>query len=430
MRLALGANNLFDTYPTRIPAQNGYYGSEPFDSDASQIGIDGGFYYPRLAHEFSPGPGRRRKTLLSRRHVIEACGLLGLAALSQTANAAGIAPPARLSLNENPYGPAPGVRRAITAALAQANRYGDETAADRLVARIAALEGIDKSQIVLGGMLEVLGLFLAARAPSGGRFVYSVPGYTALVDAARPLGGEPVGVPLDAGLGNDLDALDRAVGAGTKALYLINPHNPSGTVSDRVAFDAFLARVAQRTLVVVDEAYLEYDDMARSAARLTRDGHDVAVFRTLDKIHGLAGLPIGYLLAPRPLAVALRSAGFGDPHGLGRLQIAAAGAALADQGWVRQVRSRIAAGRERLTAALDQLGLEHSRSVADFVFFRSPLPAEELRRNLLDRGIVVARPFPPLDGWIRISIGNEAEVTHTIAALRGSLRPRDAGQAP
>ena len=362
-------------------------------------------------------------TILSRRRMIEACSLLGLAASTRAAAATGTAPLARLSLNENPFGPAPGVRRVLDAAPGDINRYGDEAAADRLVARIAALEGIDGRQIVMGEMLEVLGLFMAAQAPVGGRFVYSVPGYTAMVDAARPLGGEPVGVPLDAGLANDLDALDHAVRAGAKALYLINPHNPTGTASDRAAFDAFLARVSQRVLVVVDEAYLEYDNMALSAARLTRDGHNVAVFRTLDKIYGLAGLPVGYLLAPRPLAAALQAAGFGDPHELGRLQIAVAGAALADQGWVRQVRNRVVAGRLRLTAELERLGLEHSRSVANFVFFRSPVPAETLRHDLLLRGIIVARPFPPLDQWIRISVGTEEEVTHTISALRDSLTP-------
>ena len=362
-------------------------------------------------------------TDLSRRRALAAGGLLGLAAVPNAAAAApGVPSPVRVSLNENPFGPAPGVRRALEQALPQAGRYGDAGAADRLLDRIAALEGVDRQQIVMGGMLEVLGLFLAAQAPAGGRFVYSVPGYTALVDAARPLGGVPVGVPLDAALNNDLPALERAAAAGAKAVYLINPHNPSGTASDRAAFDGALARLSQRALVVVDEAYLEYADMGLSAARLTRAGHDVAVFRTLDKIYGLAGLPVGYLLAPRPLAAALQAAGFGDPHELGRLQIAAADAALADQGWVREVRTRIVAGRERLTAALDRLGLQHSRSVANFVFFRSPGPADALRQALLQRGIVVARPFPPLDQWVRISVGTETEVSRTLSALQDSLR--------
>lgn len=103
------------------------------------------------------------------------------------------------------------------------------------------------------------------------------------------------------------------------------------------------------------------------------------------------------------------------------MQIAAAGAALADQDWVRHVRARIVAGRERLSTALDQLGLKHTRIVANVVFFRSPTPAAELRLDLLLHGIVAIRLFPPLDQWIRITVGDEAQVTRTISALRDSL---------
>ena len=332
-----------------------------------------------------------------------------------------VAAPIRVSLNENPFGPSPGARRALAAQLGRVDRYGDEFQSEALLTRIAAQEGVAPEQIVVGEILEALGLFLAARPPAGGRFVYSLPGYTALIDAARPLGGSGVGVPLDADLANDLPALSRAMTANTRALYLVNPHNPSGTVNDRAAFDAFLRDAARQALVIVDEAYLEYDDMARSAVRHTRAGLNVAVFRTLDKIHGLAGLPIGYILAPLPLARALRAAGFGDPHGLGRLALAVADAALADTDWVAQVRRRTLAGRVRLTAALDALHLQHSQSHANFVFFRSPVPADRLRHALAQRGILVARAFPPLAEWVRISVGTEPEVGRTIAALHDSL---------
>ncbi len=357
-------------------------------------------------------------TGLSRRSLIAAVPSAGLASAHPGQAAAA---PIRVSLNENPFGPSPGARRALADQLGRVARYGDEVQSDALLARIAAQEGVSPEQIVVGEILEALGLFLAARPPAGGRFVYSLPGFTALIDAARPLGGIGVGVPLDPALCNDLPALSRAITSDTRALYLVNPHNPSGTVNDQAGFDAFLREAAKRTLVIVDEAYLEYDDMARSAVRLTRAGLDVAVFRTLDKIHGLAGLPIGYVLAPLPLARAMRAAGFGDPHGLGRLALAVADAALADNGWVSQVRSRTLAGLARLTEALDALHLQHSRSVANFVFFRSPVPADRLRQALAQRGILVARPFPPLTEWVRISVGTETEVGRTIAALRESL---------
>jgi histidinol-phosphate aminotransferase len=174
----------------------------------------------------------------------------------------------------------------------------------------------------------------------------------------------------------------------------------------------------------VDEAYLEYDELeARSAVRFTRAGANVAVFRTLAKIYGLAGLPIGYTVAPPTLARSLRAVGLGDPHAQGRLALAAASAALADQDWVAQVRRRTLAGRRRLTAALDGLGLRHSASHANFVFFQSPVDAAQLRAKLREAGIETARPFPPLDTWLRIAVGTEAEVTRTINALQAILNP-------
>jgi histidinol-phosphate aminotransferase len=359
----------------------------------------------------------------NRREWVVAAGALGLAAPAAPAIAMatdGMA--ARLSLNENPFGPSPAVIRAITAALGSISRYADQADADRLVGQIAALEQVAPAQIVLGEILEPLGAFLASRPPAGGRFVYSVPGYTALIDAAAPLGGVGVGVPLDGAQGNDLAALARAIQGDTRALYLVNPHNPTGTLDAPARFDAFVLDAAKRTLVIVDEAYLDYDDLpGRSAVRFTRAGANVAVFRTLAKIHGLAGLPFGYVVAPQPLAEVLRVAGIGSVHSQSRLALAAASAALADRNWIADVRRRTLAGRVRLTAALDALGLAHSDSRANFVFFRSPGDAGAVRAGLADAGILVGRAFPPLGGWVRITVGTEAEVTRTIAALQTLL---------
>lgn len=364
--------------------------------------------------------------LINRRAWIVAAGALGVAGPAASALTSGAGAMAvRLSLNENPFGPSPAVLRAITGAFDTINRYADQADADRLVTQIAALEGVAPEQIVLGEILEPLGTFLASRTPAGGRFVYSVPGYTALIDATTALGGIGVGVPLGTAHGNDLPALTRAIQGDTRALYLVSPHNPTGTLDDPAQFDAFVLDAARRTLVIVDEAYLDYDDLAhRSAVRLTRVGANVAVFRTLAKIYGLAGLPFGYVVAPGPLADALRAAGIGSVHAQSRLALVAASAALADQAWIAEVRRRTLVGRARLTAALDTLGLVHSESRANFVFFRSPGDADALRTKLADAGILVGRAFPPLGDWIRVTVGTEAEVTRTLAALHTLLDPQ------
>lgn len=329
--------------------------------------------------------------------------------------------PARLSLNENAFGPSPRVARAITGALPDLARYADQADADRLAARVAAIEGVGPEQLLFGDLLTTLGQHLAARPPAGGRFIYSAPGYTALVDSARPLGAEGIGVPLDNELRDDLPALSQAIDGHTRALFLVRPHNPSGTAHPWDRFSDFLATASKRTLVIVDEAYLDYDGPRANAVALTRAGANVAVFRTFEKIHGLAALPLGYVVAPAPLAKALKADGIGAAHSLSRMALIAADAALDDPTWTGEVRRRTIAGRDRLHAVLDRLGIVRSASRANFIFFRSPIEAARLRARLAQSGILVGRAFPPLGEWVRITVGTEAEVDRTISALQQAL---------
>jgi histidinol-phosphate aminotransferase len=252
----------------------------------------------------------------------------------------------RLSLNENPYGPSPNVARALQLEFGRLSRYADLPLAGQLAEQIAEYEHIPVEQVVLGEILDLLGLFLGSSGGPGGEFLYSTPGYLALVDAAARVGGAGVPVSLNAQYQNDLVALKSKVNAKTRAIYLVNPHNPTGTINDDEAFKSFLRETSRSAVVVVDEAYLEYtsDFDTRSAASLVREGANVVVFRTFDKIHGLAGMPIGYVLAPRSLADALRKQGAGGAEGLGRLNLVAASAALADTAQVVSTREAIANG--------------------------------------------------------------------------------------
>ena len=336
-------------------------------------------------------------------------------------NALGAAPsPIRLSLNENAFGPSPRVAPAIARAATGIERYVDQAEVDALMRQIAALERVAPEQVVIGEVLEALGLYLARARPGGGTIVYSAPGYTALVDAAAPLGGRGVAVPLNARLENDLPALAAAVTSQTLAVSLVNPHNPSGTVNDADAFHRFVARAAARTLVVVDEAYLEYDDLAaRSAIRHVRSGANVLVFRTLAKIYGLAGMSIGYAVAPVALARGLRAAGIGAPHSLSRPALAAAAAALGDQEYVSRIRDFNRMGRERITARLDALRLRHTDSRANFVFFEVLEPARP-RARFDAVGIEIARVFEPLSSWIRVTVGTSAQMSTVLSTL-GSM---------
>jgi histidinol-phosphate aminotransferase len=329
-----------------------------------------------------------------------------------------------LNLNENAYGASPDVRPAIEQELSRLSRYADSKAADDLTEQIAAYERVPPGQVILGEILGALGLYLGSQGGPGGEFLYSTPGYLALVDAAARVGGIGVPVPLNAHYANDLAALNAKITARTRGLYLINPHNPTGTISDDQEFKRFLRESSQRAPVIVDEAYLEFtpDFESRSAASLVRDGANVLVFRTFDKIYGLAGLPIGYTLAPKRLADALRRQGLGDTESLGRLNIAAASAALADRNHVRQVRDTVAVERGKWNALLDALHVKHTDSRANFVFFDTGLPQQRFREALRKRGIEIGRQFPPYTNWARVTIGLPAENSAVRERVRELLR--------
>ncbi len=336
---------------------------------------------------------------------------------------AGPAPrPISLALNENPFGPSPRALAAIQADLAGLHRYtGDEAAA--LAHQIAAFENVAPEQILLGEVLEPLGLHLGLQGGPGAEYVYSVPGYPALVDAAGRVGGVVVPVPLNDNLENDLPALAARVNARTKAVFLVNPHNPSGTVSPAAEFTAFAEAVSKRALVVVDEAYLEFCDdfRGRTAANLTRAGANVIVFRTFSKAHGLAALAFGYAVAPRPLADFLRSRGVGFARDLNRLSIAAASGSLSDPAQIDRVRLLVTDERNAWHNDLNALGLRHTAAAGNFVYFDAGRPADEVAAAFAREGIVIGRVFPPYNTWVRISIGLPEENARARAVARRLL---------
>jgi histidinol-phosphate aminotransferase len=353
---------------------------------------------------------------MTRRDYLTASGLavsglvLSAAARGAEENASSIS--ARLSLNENPFGPSPSALAAMQNQFGQLSRYVDASA-DVLSPAISARENVSSDQIVLGDVLADLGLHLAKNGPNGGEFIYTAPGYTAMVDAVAPAGGVVIGVPFNKDLENDLPAIAAKVTPRTRAIYLVNPHNPTGTVSDAIAFKTFVREMSKRVAVVVDEAYLEFDpDFAqRTVVDLTRAGENVIVFRTFDKIYGLAGLSAGYAVSPKDLAISLKRAGIGLPETLNRLTLAAAAASLRDENYIATVRQQVITERDKWIQLFDARKFQYTQSSGNFVFFETGRPHQQFAAALRERGIDIGRAFPPFDHWARISIGLPEENT-------------------
>jgi histidinol-phosphate aminotransferase len=334
---------------------------------------------------------------------------------------------ARLSLNENPYGPSPAVVAAIQREFSNLCRYtGAEY--DGLIGLIAAREDVPKEQIILGEILEALGTHLSLQGGPGGEFIYSDPGYTVLIDSAVAVGGRAIGVPLNSRLENDLPAITAKVNQRTRAVFLVNPHNPTGIVGDAEQLKNFARAVSRQALVIVDEAYLEFADhfTRRTLADLVRGGENVIVFRTFAKVYGLAGLEIGYGLVPKPIAKTLNAQGLNNPHLFNRLAVVAAAASLQDASYVAGVTRQVAQEREKWFRLLRELNVKFTPSSGNFVFFDTGMPHADFAAALSKDGVEIGRVFPPYDLWARVSIGLPEENAAAHAAVRKLLRKSSA----
>src|SRR5260221_5863771 len=208
----------------------------------------------------------------------------------------------RLDSNENPYGPSPAARQAIIASVGEAPRYADVTI-DTLTKQLAAHEGVADSQIVIGTgsgeLLRMAGL-LAVTALPGAELVAARPTYEELPQFAEKLGLKIHWVAPDADLRHDLPAMRAAVTDLTRLVYVCNPNNPTGTAVTRDALERFIRSVPAHCTVIVDEAYMDLVDRpgVGTVAGLVKDVPNMIVLRTFSKIHGLAGLRVGYSISP------------------------------------------------------------------------------------------------------------------------------------
>jgi histidinol-phosphate aminotransferase len=339
----------------------------------------------------------------------------GAAAAGQGA-APRTAGPILLNYNENPLGPGPKARAAIASSIGEGFRYADDHAL-RLIDQIAAHEGVAPERIALGSGSGELLHMLALGWASRGSVTCAWPTFGQLMSFAEKVGATVRRVPLDAQLRHDAAALDAATPTGTGLVYLCNPNNPTGTVLPGPELRDLCLKLAARTLVVVDEAYMDFvvPGATQSMVDLARGGADVVVLRTFSKVHGLAGLRVGYAIGRPDTIARLRSLEMTSPNLPG---ILAASASLSDTDFVARSRDSIMADRGRVTAVCRELGMDCSDSHGNFVFVRTGMDASAFRERMRGFGIEVGRPFPPLLEWSRISLGTPEENTALIAALR------------
>lgn len=327
----------------------------------------------------------------------------------------------KLSSNENPYPPLESVAGGLSAELGAINQYPN-AAAPELVDALAARLGVEPDTIALGaGSVEVAGQLIHATANPGDEVLFAWRSFEAYPILAHVAGATPVMVPLDPHGAHDLPAMAAAITGRTALVFICNPNNPTGTVVDTAAVDAFMARVPAHVLVVIDEAYVHFNTDPDSAIGLDffRRYPNVAVLHTFSKAYGLAGLRIGYAVAPPEVAANLRKTAI--PFGVTALAQRAAVLSLEHEDELKVRIDELVAARESLLATLRAAGINATASQANFIWLSIGDATEAVDAALRASGIW-ARAFAG-DG-IRISIGspeaNDAIARTLIPALAGT----------
>lgn len=359
---------------------------------------------------------------LSRRELLGASALLLAgpgaalrAGASQSARGKG---PIVLCWNENPYGPSPAARRAVSEAIADGCRYPSDAENADLVAALARHEGVGADHIVTGtGSGELLCALGLLCGHDGGEIVAAAPTYLELTDYASTRGAKLTFVPVDARLRHDLKAIAAAVNARTRGVYVCNPNNPTGTAVTAAEIRSFVGGLPPSVLTIVDEAYMDFVVAAGvgSVADLVDGEHRVVVLRTFSKIHGMAGLRCGYAIARPDVAAQLAAARMTTPN---IFAMRAARASLGDRAFLADCRRRVLASRTRITTELARLNLRYADPQGNFVFFDTGMPLSRFTTLMRERNILVGRYFAPYHNWCCITIGTEPEVGEFLHHLR------------
>ena len=334
----------------------------------------------------------------------------------RVANAAGQS--FKLASNECPFGPLPSVAEAIAAAAAEINWYPDNHAA-ALTEAIARRHDVPVSHIALGcGSVGVAQQLLAAAAEPGTEVLYAWRSFEAYPILVPLTGATDVRVPLRDER-HDLPAMGDAITPRTRVIFVCNPNNPTGTVVHAAELAEFLDRVPHDCLVVLDEAYADYvrDPAVPNGIEVYRDRPNVAVLRTFSKAHGLAGLRVGYLIGPDPIAAAARTTML--PFTVNSLAQTAAVASLAAEGELHERVDLAVKERARVRDELLAQGWNVPPTEANFVWLRLGPDTQDFAAACAQAGVSI-RAFG--DEGARISMGTPEADDAFLAVARAYPR--------
>ena len=318
---------------------------------------------------------------------------------------------ARLSSNENPWGPSPAAIKAISDAAPKAFLYAG-TVTMELRKAIAEMHGVAPDQVLLGAGSSELLMASLMMAATKGKVMMAETCYISGRDAREDGATMPMDkVPLTKDYQYDLDAMATRVGADTGMIYICNPNNPTGVMLPSEKLHSFCDAVSPKSTVLVDEAYIDYapNPATDSMVENVRKGQNVLILRTLSKLHGFAGLRIGYALGQPALLKELRkycSGGFT----VSTTSASAAIASFKDKAFQEMVLKNTAESKKFLYDTLKSMDYTYLPSSANFVLFPVKIKGQMLLQKMMAEGVSVRSWFFDQQNWCRVSIGTMDEM--------------------
>ncbi len=320
----------------------------------------------------------------------------------------------KLTANEGPEGPFPGVVEAVSGVLSQSNRYPDNSCWE-LGHRLAEELGVTYDNVHFGaGSVALLDELALAVGGSGTNIVYGWPSFVMYRFAAIWAGSDRIEVPLDDDHRLHLEAMATAVDGNTRAVIVCNPNNPTGTIQPATEIRRFIDEVPGDVLVVVDEAYHEFVDDPRYESFIPEavERENVLVLRTFSKIYGLAAFRVGYAVGHANTLVELRKVQ--SPLTVSSAAQAAALASLGQPDELARRRETNAAHRHHLVGALVEREIPFAESHTNFIYFFLGERSYEIVETMTSLGVVIR---PMSGGWVRVTIGTSEENRRFLQSL-------------
>ena len=324
----------------------------------------------------------------------------------------------RLGSNENPFGPSPKSIEAIIKAAPEANRYPDPVGFD-VRTKLAEKFGLTLENFALAnGSANIMYLLSRIFVCPGDEVVVENPTFSEYKTQAVFHQGVPVvaDIPEDT-YELDLDAMYKAVTDKTKLVWICNPNNPTSVAVDGDQLEAFIKKLPDHVVTIIDEAYIEFvdDPKVRSMVHLIQN-YNVVILRTFSKIYGLGAMRLGYAIARKEIADCINA--HVTSFAVSRPTLDAACAALDDQEYFKKVYEGICTGRKYLTEEFQRLGWRVYRSQTNFLYVDAGIPPMELTEKLEEKGIIIRGNFK----YPRISVGTMEENQKLVEACKEVVR--------